>query len=61
MSVEEDHDMADGAGAVGEHADGFPSTATVDFGWQDDRPVTGRRLKSEKKRKVKPGSFGECC
>ena len=35
---------------------------TVDFGWEDDTPMSGRRLKKEReqKRKLKPGSFGEC-
>ena len=35
---------------------------TVDFGWEDDTPVSGRRQKKEReqKRKLKPGSFGEC-
>ena len=33
---------------------------TVEFGWEDDTPMGGRRLKKEreKKRKLKPGSFG---
>ena len=36
----------------------FP-TETVEFGWQDDKPVSGRRKAQEKqKRKIKPGSFG---
>ena len=34
-------------------------TETVEFGWQDDKPVSGRRKAQEKqKRKIKPGSFG---
>lgn len=34
---------------------------TVDFGWEDDTPMSGRRQKKEReqKRKLKPGSFGE--
>ena len=44
--------------------DAGPATAerTVDFGWEDDAPLGGRRLKQEreKKRKLKPGSFGAC-
>ncbi len=42
--------------------DAGPSAAeqTVEFGWEDDTPLGGRRLKKEreKKRKFKPGSFG---
>ena len=42
--------------------DAGPSAAeqTVEFGWEDDTPMGGRRLKKEreKKRKFKPGSFG---
>ena len=39
-----------------------PAEQTVDFGWEDDAPVSGRRQKKEReqKRKLKPGSFGEC-
>lgn len=33
---------------------------TLDFGWEDDKPLSGRRAAKEraKRRKVKPGSFG---
>ena len=32
----------------------------VEFGWADNRPVTGRRAAKEKeKKKLKAGSFGE--
>lgn len=32
---------------------------TVEFGWADNKPVSGRRAAKEKeKRKVKAGSFG---
>lgn len=47
--------MGKGVPAKGE---AFPSTdATVEFGWDDDRKVSGRRKKAQ--RKAKPGSFGE--
>lgn len=40
----------------------FPSGdgAAVDFGWEDRRPLTGRRLKvaKDKQKKMKAGSFG---
>lgn len=47
-------DRPDGTGPLAEEQ-------TVDFGWEDDAPVSGRRLKREReqKRKLKPGSFGE--
>lgn len=34
----------------------------VDFGWEPDQPLEGRRAKAakDKKRKLKPGSFGTC-
>ena len=39
-----------------------PAEQTVDFGWEDDTPMSGRRQKKEReqKRKLKPGSFGAC-
>jgi hypothetical protein len=43
---------------------GFPNDpgagadAAVEFGWDDDRKLSGRRRKAEAKRKAKPGSFG---
>ena len=39
-----------------------PAEQIVDFGWEDDTPMSGRRQKKEReqKRKLKPGSFGEC-
>ena len=38
--------------------DGLPRR-TVDFGWVDNKPVSGRRAAKEKeKRKIKPGAFG---
>lgn len=41
----------------------FPSADdvvdTVEFGWDDDRPLTGRRAKAEKKQKAKPGTYGK--
>ena len=32
----------------------------VDFGWEPEQPLEGRRAKAakDKKRKLKPGSFG---
>lgn len=43
--------------------DEFPSAApaegAVDFGWDDERKLGGRRRKAEAKKKAKPGSFGE--
>ena len=30
----------------------------VEFGWGDDRKLTGRRRKAEASKKAKPGSFG---
>ena len=32
----------------------------VEFGWEPDQPIEGRRAKAakDKKRKLKPGSFG---
>ena len=40
------------------HAD---SKAAVEFGWEDKRPLTGRRLKAakDKQKKAKSGSFGQ--
>jgi hypothetical protein len=47
--------------------DGGPTTGpdeqsqqVVDFGWEPDKPLDGRRAKAakDKKRKMKPGSFG---
>ena len=37
------------------------SAAAVDFGWEDKRPLTGRRLKAakDKQKKAKSGSFGK--
>ncbi len=38
--------------------DGQPRR-TVNFGWVDSKPLTGRRAAKEKeKRKIKPGAFG---
>lgn len=41
----------------------FPTAnaAAVAFGWEDKRPLTGRRLKAakDKQKKAKSGSFGE--
>ena len=36
------------------------SAAAVEFGWEDKRPLTGRRLKAakDKQKKAKSGSFG---
>lgn len=31
---------------------------TVDFGWSDDKKVSGRRKKLQSQQKAKPGSFG---
>ena len=40
----------------------FPTenAAAVDFGWEDKRPLAGRRLKAakDKQKKAKSGSFG---
>ena len=40
----------------------FPteSAAAVEFGWEDKRPLAGRRLKAakDKQKKAKSGSFG---
>lgn len=38
-------------------AEAFPEPETVEFGWNDDRKVSGRRKKLQ--HKAKPGSFGE--
>ncbi len=47
-----------------EAAQDFPvdNDAAVEFGWEDKRPLTGRRLKAakDKQKKAKSGSFGEC-
>ena len=39
-----------------------PDGETVEFGWDDDRPVAGRRKAQLRKlkKKAKPGTFGEC-
>lgn len=36
------------------------SSGAVEFGWEDDRPLSGRRKKKERelKKKSKPGTFG---
>ncbi len=37
-----------------------PSERIVEFGWADNRPITGRRaIKEKEKKKIKAGSFGE--
>jgi hypothetical protein len=47
---------ADGAARHGEqYGEGTP----VDFGWGEDRKLTGRRKKAEISKKAKPGSFGK--
>ncbi len=42
---------------------GFPTEAdtAVEFGWEDARPLTGRRLKAakDKQKRTKAGSFGK--
>ena len=43
----------------------FPTenAAAVEFGWDDRRPLAGRRLKAakDKQKKAKSGSFGRLC
>lgn len=36
------------------------SNGAIEFGWEDDRPLSGRRKKKERelKKKSKPGTFG---
>ena len=48
---------ADDGPAAGHEGEGQP---TVDFGWESEKPLDGRRAKAAKakKRKLKPGSFG---
>lgn len=45
------------------YADGMndqETDKTIEFGWEDEKPLSGRRAAKEraKKRKMKPGSFG---
>lgn len=57
---------ADDFPTADEHAGaaGFPGDvpaagdAAVEFGWDDDRKLSGRRRKAEANKKAKAGSFG---
>lgn len=61
-SREDESDTDVGAGQMSDAEQDFPTDAgaAVDFGWEDKRPLTGRRLKAakDKQKKMKAGSFG---
>lgn len=47
-------------GTASESESRLPTERTVEFGWADNRPITGRRATKEKeKKKIKAGSFGK--
>ena len=47
------------SGQAAEEGQDGPSERIVEFGWADNRPVTGRRaVKEKEKKKIKAGSFG---
>lgn len=60
--AEAQHDNLDQPGSSGQTLDEVqagPSERIVEFGWADNRPVTGRRaVKEKEKKKIKAGSFG---
>ena len=60
---EENSDTDLGEHEASDAEEDFPaaSGAAVDFGWDDKRPLTGRRLKTakDKQKKLKAGSFGK--
>lgn len=62
-SRELDSDTEGGDAEMSDTEHDFPANAdaAVDFGWEDKRPLTGRRLKAakDKQKKMKAGSFGE--
>jgi len=59
----EESDVEPGEEDASENGEDFPADreAAVEFGWEDKRPLTGRRLKAakDKQKKAKSGSFGE--
>ncbi len=59
----EGSDVEPGEEDASESGEDFPADleAAVEFGWEDKRPLTGRRLKAakDKQKKAKSGSFGE--
>lgn len=61
MQVDES-DVEVGDEDIAELGADFPTedAAAVEFGWEDKRPLTGRRLKAakDKQKKAKSGSFG---
>lgn len=61
--LEENSDTDAGEHEASDAERDFPAAngAAVDFGWEDKRPLTGRRLKAakDKQKKLKAGSFGE--
>ena len=58
----DDSDVEVGEEDTAELGADFPAedAAAVDFGWEDKRPLAGRRLKAakDKQKKAKSGSFG---
>ncbi len=50
---------ADAHAAQEDFPTGAPAEGAVEFGWDDERKLGGRRRKAEAKKKAKPGSFGE--
>lgn len=59
----DDSDVEVGEEDAHELGGDFPTAdaPAVEFGWEDKRPLTGRRLKAakDKQKKAKSGSFGE--
>lgn len=59
----DDSDLELGEEDAHELGGDFPTenAAAVEFGWEDKRPLAGRRLKAakDKQKKAKSGSFGK--
>ena len=58
-ATEADTEQPESSGQAAQEGHGGPSERIVEFGWVDNRPVTGRRaVKDREKKKIKAGSFG---
>lgn len=58
-ATEDDTEQPASSGQAAEEGHGGPPERIVEFGWVDNRPVTGRRaVKDKEKKKIKAGSFG---
>lgn len=64
VGASDDFPTADAHAVQEDFPTGAPAEGAVEFGWDDERKLGGRRRKAEAKKKAKPGSFGErvgCC